>query len=187
MRYTLLALLALAALPAQAATTDGSFAVDGVGRASCADFTNAVEARDDMLVNGFGSWTSGFLSATNALRAGTFDVTPWQSEGLVMSQMQSYCTQNPDVAYVIAVGRLVQALLPNQLTEQAEERPLGDQGTRLYEPVIEGIRTALAESGYTVEDGDAGLTAALETFQSDNDLEPTGEPDQRTLAELFLR
>ena len=186
-----LAAVAFTALPlaAHAAADDGSFAVDGVGRAACSDFNAAVEARDERLVNAFGSWTSGFLSAANALSPQTFDLTPWQSEGLIMSQMQNYCAQNAEVPYVDAIARLIQALSPTKLAESAELTTLGsgDGAVQVYEPVVQGIRDALTEQGFEVAEGDMGLAEALTDFQSANDLEETGTPDQRTLAALFLR
>ena len=185
---TALALL-LPAFQAQAAAENGAFAVDGVGRATCADFNTAVEDRDVQLINAFGSWTSGFLSATNALAPQTFDLTPWQSEGLIMSQMQNFCAQNAEVAYVDGVGRLVQALDPTKLTAEAEQTTFdaGEDELQIYAPVLDGIRSALAAQGYSVGEGDAGLSEALTAFQSANDLDETGSPDQRTLAALFLR
>ena len=185
---TALALL-LAPHAALAAADNGTFAVDGVGRATCADFNAAVEDRDERLINAFGSWTSGFLSASNALMPQTFDLTPWQSEGLIMTQMQNFCAQNADVAYVDGVGRLINALSGTKLPEEAEQSTFtaGETEVQIYAPVLDGIRSALVEQGYDVGDGDAGLSEALTAFQSANDLDETGAPDQRTLAALFLR
>ena len=176
-------------LPALASDADGQFAVDGIGRAACSDLIAAVETEDLPALNAFGSWTSGFLSATNALSDQTFDVTPWQTEALILTQLRNFCAQNPDTLFVRAVGRLVQSLAPARLVASSKMQTVGegDEAIALYQTVVQGVRDALTEAGFPPAEGDAGLAQALTDYQADRGIEQTGLPDQRTLTTLFLR
>ncbi|RYH02990.1 hypothetical protein EU805_04425 [Salipiger sp. IMCC34102] len=188
-RAAALAALIALPLPALAADADGDFGVDGIGRASCEELTTAIAADETDKINAFGSWTSGFISATNALSEQTFDVTPWQSEALTLNLLNTFCGQNPETLFVNAVGRLIQTFAPARLTESSQVQVLGEgeDSVRIYVTVLDGVRRALTEAGYEVAEGPDGLTQALTAFQTDEGIETTGLPDQQTLLELFLR
>ncbi|MBS1301619.1 hypothetical protein [Loktanella sp. SALINAS62] len=175
--------------PAFAADANGEFAVDGIGRTTCAALTEAADTQDARTVTAFGSWASGFLTATAALSPNTYDMTPWQSEGLILSQMESFCRDNPDMPFVNALGRLAQLLARTKLTEASDLVVLTADGesTQSYRAVLDGMRDTLTDLDYDVAEGEDGLMAAISAFQADNDLETTGLPDQRTLLALFNR
>ncbi|MCB5198292.1 peptidoglycan-binding protein [Loktanella sp. TSTF-M6] len=180
---------ALAPLTAMAADSENRFAVDGIGVGRCSVLVAANDAGDTALVAGFGSWASGYLTATNALAPGTFDMTPWQSESLILAQVGTYCRQNPDVPFFEALRRLIRQLDAVKLTEASEPLTLtaDEESIQVYTAVAQGVRDALTALDYDVADGDAGLTDAIAAFQTDNALDPTGLPDQRTLLRLFNR
>jgi hypothetical protein len=193
MRPTLasLALCGLAAMPLAAADDTGSFAVDGVGARLCKDFTAAVAADDKSLAIAFVGWTDGFHSATNALSPETFDLTTWQTADVMIAKMRSFCTANPDEAYVNGLGQLVQVLRPDRIAAKEDIASAEWDGRTviLYQSGLQKVRDRVTDLGHdlpTPAGGfDASFATALIEVQKAAGLAETGLPDQETLIHLF--
>lgn len=186
-----LAALSLAPQSGEARDENGQFAVDGVGNRSCAQFLEALEAPEPRtLAIAFAGWADGFISATNALSPNTFDLTPWQSVEVIIAQMKTYCTANPDEIFVNGFGKLVASLNPARLTEQSEIVQVTWQGKAVfvYRSVLEWVRARLLEEGFSPSP-DAGIyggsfVTAIVEYQKANNLPVTGLPDMPTMIAL---
>ena len=190
----LLAGLALCALagPALAAAPDGSFAVDGPGSRSCAEFAEALDPGNETAAIAFAAWTEGFATGVNVFREDTFDITPWQTTPLLMAKLRAFCEHNPDMAYVNALGRLIAALMEGRLTESSELVQTRNEGNAIVLPaaILARVRTAVEEAtGETLETPvggfDQNFAQTIESFQRAEGLAQTGLPDQPTLNALF--
>ena len=187
------ATLALAAAPAPlaAASQDGSFSVDGVGARPCGDFAKAVQDNNQPLVIAYTGWTEGFVSAFNAFRDDTFDLTPWQTAPVIMQKMLKFCTANPDTQYLDGLAKLSAVLNSQRMTEKSEivQTQYDGQSAPLPAEVLSRVREVLAQTGAEVgtPEGEFGpeFADALLDYQKANSLPETGVPDQITLNAMF--
>jgi len=177
---------------AGAAANDGSFSVDGPGRQSCAFFVDALETGDPQASIAFGAWTEGFLTGVNLFQEDTYDITPWQTPEVIMAKMRVFCENNPDVAYVNALGRLVTTLLPNRQVAPSEVVQTRADGRAVALPLwvleqVRGVLEAMPAGPLSTEKGmfDPEFAQRLRAYQLENDLPPTGLPDQSTLNRMF--
>ena len=187
-----LAILSLMACcsPVAAVDEDREFAIKGLGLANCERFVEARNAQSREYFR-FGGWINGYLSATNRYEGQTFDVAPWQSTGLLAGWLARFCENNPDVPFVRAMAMMVNALGKERLTTRSErvEARVGDATVHVYESVLRRVQERLSEEGHyegaATGNFDNQTQDALERFQRDAGLEPTGLPDQATLAKLL--
>ena len=187
-----LAILGLSAwsslLPA--ADENGQFAIKGMGLATCGRFLEARAAQSPEYFQ-FGGWINGYLSATNRYEQQTFDVAPWQSTGLLAAWLERFCENDPDVPFVRAVTMMVNALGKTRLTTQSNriEVRVEDKTVYLYESTLRRVQERLVERGHyegtPTGQFDPPTEAALRAFQRATGLQPTGLPDQATLAKLL--
>ena len=139
----------------------------------------------------FGGWINGYLSATNRYEQQTFDVAPWQSTGLLAAWLERFCENDPDVPFVRAVTMMVNALGKTRLTTQSDriEVRVDDKTVYLYESTLRRVQERLVERGHyegaPTGQFDPPTEAALQAFQREAGLQPTGLPDQATLAKLL--
>jgi hypothetical protein len=114
-------------------------------------------------------------------------LTPWQSPALLLGLLEQYCAAHPDDIVERGAQELVGYLRPSALEEEAELVSIrnGQSVVLVYRPVLSRIRAALDAAGFTPGAGVTGLTTALESYQTSENLERTGLPDQRTLARLL--
>lgn len=183
-----------ASLPTHAADQVGNYATRGAGNASCSEFVDARNERGERYAN-FGGWIDGFLSAVNFFEEETFDIAPWQSTNLLSLALSRYCTTNPDVEFHVAVSRLVVLLGQQRLRTKSELRlHTAEKGGKkqqivVYEAVIRRVQVRLKALGLLdtelTEDLTKPVKDALRTFQTRNNLEQTGLPDQPTLLLLL--
>ncbi len=186
---TILSLLAWCS-PTPATDDNGQFAIKGMGLVTCERFVEARDAQSREYFQ-FGGWINGYLTATNRYEQQTFDVVPWQSTGLLAGWLARFCERNPDVPFVQAVAMMVNTLGKERLTTRSErvEAQIGETRVYIYESTLRLVQERLSERGHyegaATGNFDTQTRAALERFQREAGLKPTGLPDQPTLAKLF--
>ncbi len=182
-----LAILIAGALPVQAQdVTAQPYMVEGPGRQVCSDFSTQDPTGDGRRLAA--AWLTGYLTAHQRLIPDVFDLSAWQSPALLLSLLDQYCAANPDQIVELGAQELVGYLLPRALTEPAEAIAVENedgQGVLIYLPVMAHIREALAAQGHASGSDVSEIVAALRAYQASNGLEPTGLPDQPTLARLL--
>lgn len=192
MRCFAIAALAALMLPvtAIAADSEGRFAVEGVGRATCVDYLKAAAEKNPVYYT-IGGWIEGYLTAVNAQTPETYDVTPWQQTDLFAALLESHCQANPEINIIVIIRGMVDSLMSDRLREPSPLKPV-DMGARevyLYDVVLLRIQQALKDKGHYQGgiDGDygPGTKTAMTAFQQAEGLEATGLPDQITLFQLL--
>ncbi len=171
-----------------AAAQQGS--VESLGGSSCAELVDARDNNPDAFA-GFTAWIGGFLSAANALRPDTYDLTPWQPIEVAAAQLARACEQQPDARVAVAMVEYIRFLHPNRLREPSEVIQVrnGQQAVFVYKAVLSDIRSRLTAGGAMITDpagtyGDSFGNAVL-AFQSSQGLKQTGLPDLATLFALL--
>ena len=172
--------------PVQGADKNGQFAIKGIGRQTCRQFTDARVAGSEVYAQ-FRGWLEGFLTAVNRYEPETYDAAPWGTTELLALIIDNHCQKNPDDRFVIAVQKLTIKLKEDRLTESS---PLlvvtvGGRTARVYEDLLQRIQVQLAELGLydgTV-DGQFGpkTEEAIAMFQVSEGLKGTGLPDPLTV------
>ncbi len=188
-----LGLLPLAPLPSSAEDAGGRFAVDGVGRVTCArmlELRSGEGAEARLGRASLAAWVDGFLSAANLLTPDTYDLTPWQTTEVVEAMIASHCAANPDDAIALAAGRLTRALAGQRAAEAQETVSLRANGraVNLYRGTLEAVREAVAARGLptgAVGGYDEAFAASVAAVQEEAGLPPTGLPDVPTLVTLL--
>lgn len=187
----LLLYIVLAGLPpvsAYAAEDDGRFAVHGVGRAACADFTR-VRAAGSAEYRQFGGWISGYITALNQMAPKTFDLVAFETLDTLSQYISNYCQKNPKSTFIEAARAVTLVMGPTKIEkfEGFIEFP-GQPPIRLYKQVAAAAVARLRQLGHAgdIDPHDVeAMSAALQAFQADNGLEQTGRPDQVTLSRLI--
>ncbi|MBM3582900.1 MAG: peptidoglycan-binding protein [Alphaproteobacteria bacterium] len=195
MRRFALAGLVAAALaglggPALAADQAGSFAVDGIGTWSCSKYIEE-RAKESNYYFMFGGWVDGYLTAINAYSPDSYDLTPWETTGLLMALIERNCKERPDEQFVGMVVAMAKKLKETRLAAPSPviEASANGQSVKLYQDTMMKVQQALVDAGFysgTV-DGQFGpmSQSAIEAFQSARQLQVTGLPDQLTLVALL--
>lgn len=174
----------------RAADENNQFAIKGIGLSSCENFVEARKTQSPQYFQ-FGGWMNGYLSAVNRYEQNTFDVVSWQSTGLLAGWLAAFCQSNPDVPFVRAVAMMVNTLGKERLTTRSEqvEAEAGNVTVYIYESVLSQVQERLSKSGHfqgpVTGKFDNQTRQALEGFQRETGLDPTGVPDQATLAQLL--
>jgi murein L,D-transpeptidase YcbB/YkuD len=174
----------------QAADENGQFAIKGMGLLPCQDYVQARKEQTPQYFQ-FGGWMEGYLSATNRYEKDTFDLTPWQTSGVLASWLESFCERNPEVQFVRAVATLVNVLGKDRLTTRSELVEFeANGGTHsVYASTLRRAQQELVKRGLSKDTMSGKLdeetVAALRRFQAESGLEATGLPDPATLARLL--
>lgn len=182
--------LAVVSPAALAADAQGRFAGHGPGIAQCSQLIDAlqVEGPDRPL---FVGWVSGFLTAANAYKPDTYDVSPWQPMEFVANVVADQCSRNPNAAVTEVMLAVTEQLAMDRLQQSSQVLTLEHGGNRvaIYREVLRRAQTRLSELGYYggSVDGAYGpqTRGALESFQQNRGLQATGLPDDGTLLALF--
>ncbi|TDL89070.1 hypothetical protein [Meridianimarinicoccus aquatilis] len=177
--------LLLSMLAQSASAQEMPYVVEGPGRASCAAFTEwEPEGLQRQLS---AAWLTGYLTAHNRFMPDIFDLTAWQSPGLLLGLLEQYCAAHPEEIVERGAQELIAYLLPRALTDEADLVTLQNDGSVVfvYRPVLAQVRAALAAAGYAPGSGETGLSDALAAYQMAEQLEQTGLPDQPTLSRLL--
>ena len=179
------------AAAAEAADAQSRFQAYGLGRVPCKRFVEVCESKKEECKL-TGTWMEGYFSAFNALSRDTFDILPWQQPELIAQFTFNVCKQNPDAPVLEVVNELIRKLLVPTRVQTAADRVKigdGDQAVMLYRDTVRDIQQQLDKSGHLDGKADGafgpGTKAAIEAFQKQAGLKPTGIPDQRTLIALF--
>ena len=187
-----LALAAALWLPvglASAATSDGQFAIKGVGLMTCQQY---LERREEpAIAYSLAGWADGFVTALNQLTPDTFDHTPWQSADLITRILTAHCETHADDRLAGVAASIIRQFAEDRLTEASVLVAVSGEtrGLLVYQAVLDRVRDSLAARGLlSSPDGDgfdAAMRDALRSFQRDNGLPDTGIPDTTTLWLLF--
>jgi hypothetical protein len=194
MRVLLLtsALVAAATAPAQvgAADSSGHFALRGVGLATCDQFLQAAEERQENVLLA-GGWLEGYMTAINQLIPETFDIAPWQNTDTILALVKHNCERNREQRFFAVVTAMVEFLAEDRLKEQSD-RVMAEadaQRVTLYAEVMSNVQQALIDKGLLEGNADGQFGAktktALQEFQKKENIQVTGLPDQVTLWRLM--
>lgn len=186
------ALVAAAAAPAPVGAADGSgrFALRGVGLATCEQFLQAAEERQENILLA-GGWLEGYMTAINQLMPETFDIAPWQNTDTVLALVKHNCERNREQRFFAVVTAMIEFLAENRLKEQSDRVIAEADGQRvaLYSEIMKDVQQNLIDKGHLQGNADgqfgAKTKAALEEFQKKENLQVTGLPDQVTLWRLI--
>lgn len=179
----------------EAADEDGDFAIRGAGRIQCSELIDGLEKKDQRLTI-FATWLEGYITASNQLSNRTFDSTPWQTTELLLALAGRSCAAKPDSKFMDVVGRLIAEMRPLRVREKSTLVQIRDSESVQvhYKVVVERVRSRLVELGYKFKTttvigkkAQEELKTHLLAFQESNGLPPSGELDQHTLLNLFVR
>jgi hypothetical protein len=191
MRILAAVAVALAATPARAADDEGAFAMKGAGVETCSAYLAARE-RSPGAHAMFLGWLDGYLTAVNELTPGVFDAAFWRERGLLAALLEVNCRGEPEQRFGVVVRAMVKELTRSPLEEKSDliEARIGERGVPLYRATLKKVEEALAARGINPGevDGrwdDAARQGVLEFQRSQDELTPTGLPDQATLTKLL--
>ncbi|MEM7078976.1 MAG: peptidoglycan-binding domain-containing protein [Pseudomonadota bacterium] len=177
--------------PVQAADKAGQYSVRGAGLLSCETYLQE-RAADSPAHKMIGGWIDGYLSATNAHRDDTYDITSFQSTELIGRILQRHCAEHPHHRLFSVLKSMVAQLHEQRVVDASPQQMIvvDDRRTQLYNDTILRMQMVLAERGlikYAQISGrfDEQTSAALARFQEERNFQPTGFPDQATLWMLF--
>jgi hypothetical protein len=184
-------LLCASSLGATAADKDGAFAAKGVGRDSCKVLNEVYEKKSDEIFL-VASWLDGYVTSVNTFSNNLYDLTPWQSTDLLLYVLVEFCEDNPEVVLAEAAQWLVQFVSAQALQEKSPlvETKVDETTVRIHRTVLRRVQEGLIKSGHLAGGADGAYgpktRAALEAFQTANNLPTTGLPDQPTLFKMFI-
>jgi len=186
------ALLFIAAA-SSANSSDGSFAIKGIGARKCSDFVTQVKAKNEIQISGYVSWVAGYYTAINEVSPATFDSLGWQNMNTVSLILMKFCERNPQARFATAVARLRGALQSQRLTAQSPMVRIaaGKKSFYIYQESLRLAQHELKQAGYNPGQidgvfGDA-TAKALKKYQAIHKLPTTGLPDQATLYRLMSK
>lgn len=173
------------------ADKSGQYSVRGAGLLSCETYLQEREA-DSAAHQMIGGWIDGYVSATNAHRDDTYDITSFQSTEMIGKILERHCVSNPQHRLFSVLKSMVEQLHEQRVAKASPQQMIivDDKRTQLYNDTVLRMQTALAEHGlikYAQISGrfDEPTSQALAQFQEERDFQPTGFPDQATLWVLF--
>lgn len=181
---------ATASAQVRAADSSGNFALRGVGLATCAQFLQASEERQENVLLA-GGWLEGYMTAINQLLPETFDIAPWQNTDTILALVKHNCERNRDQRFFAVVTAMVEFLAENRLKEQSDRVMAEAHGQRvaIYTKVLRDVQQELIDKGLLEGNADgqfgAKTQAALEEYQKRENIQVTGLPDQVTLWRLM--
>jgi hypothetical protein len=186
------ALLATAIAPGslRAADSSGHFALRGVALATCEQFLQALEERQENVLLA-GGWLEGYMTAVNQLMPKTFDIAPWQNTDTVLALVKHNCERNREQRFFAVVTAMIEFLAQNRLQEQSDRVLAEADGQRvmIYGQVMRDVQQRLINKGLLQGNADgqfgAKTKAALQEFQKQENIQVTGLPDQVTLWRLL--
>lgn len=180
--------------PAGAATSDGSFAVRGIGAQTCSAVSGALQgdAAPATRAN-LAAWLAGWLSHANRTSEGNFDVSPIQDIGGLVQVVMALCRQNPDAIMETVVSSVTDALRDPAGAPASDivTIEVDGQGTQMRAAALKRAQERLVALGLLEEkmaDGAFGPASrqAFAAFQAKQGIKETGVPDPVTLF-LLLR
>ena len=170
--------------------TGGQFAVEGIGARNCEGFVTA-KAEASKAYWMYLGWFDGYLTGLNQYAPETYDITPWQSQNLLVALIENFCAKNPAASFFAVANRMAVELRDDRLRESSAPiaATVGDRTVQVYRETLRRLQGQLKNAGFyegTV-DGLYGPNTqrALKAYQKSSDLPVTGLPDQATLFKLL--
>jgi Putative peptidoglycan binding domain len=185
-----LAAIALAPGHPRAADSSGHFALRGVALATCEQFLQASEERQENILLA-GGWLEGYMTAVNQLMPKTFDIAPWQNTDTILALVKHNCERNRDQRFFAVVTAMIEFLAENRLQEQSDRVLAEADGQRvtIYAEIMRNVQQLLIDEGLLQGNADGQFgsqtKAALQEFQKKENIQVTGLPDQVTLWRLL--
>lgn len=102
------ALLVVGAPPTMAADAQSTYKLRGLGALSCARYLEDRRG-DPKGSEAYAHWFTGYLTAYNYLQAQTFDIAPSHDAQALLTYLDLYCAENPNVLIGVAAQRFVSA------------------------------------------------------------------------------
>jgi hypothetical protein len=184
------ALIALAPGHPRAADSSGHFALRGVALATCEQFLQALQERQENVLLA-GGWLEGYMTAVNQLMPKTFDIAPWQNTDTILALVKHNCERNREQRFFAVVTAMIEFLAQNRLQEQSDRVLAEADGQRvmIYGQIMRDVQQRLIDKGLLQGNADgqfgAKTKAALQEFQKKENIQVTGLPDQVTLWRLL--
>jgi hypothetical protein len=180
---------------ATAAIKDGSFSVRGIGSQQCKAVVDAISNKQGgpAAANLLGSWIAGYLSHSNRMAAGVFELMPISDTMVVAQMVVNVCRGNPDIMVEPAVAIAIKSL--NGAAQNADtpiiEIKNDKFSTQIRKSVVVRVQEELAKQKFLPAgsaDGDYGPATrdALVAFQKSKKMTETGIPDPATIIDLFF-
>jgi hypothetical protein len=180
---------------AAAATKDGSFSVRGIGSQQCKSVVQAVSDKKSgpITASVLGSWIAGYLSHSNRMAAGVFELMPISDTMVVAQMVVNVCKGNPDIMVEPAVAIAIKSL--NGAAQNADSSIVDIKNdkyeTQVRKAVVVRVQEELAKQKLLPAgsaDGNYGPNTrdALVAFQKSKKMTETGIPDPATIIDLFF-
>lgn len=201
---SVLVISAFAVAGVRAATSNGRFAIEGAGLATCAAFTEARKARLEARVGDeskaqagldsyarFIGWVEGYLTGVNRYLGDTFDIAPWQSAELYGVIIGDHCEKNPNDRLFEVAQKMVITLTDARLTKPSDMVTVAAKGKgySIYTEIVRRAQDELKKQGLYRGDingqYDEATTQSMAFYQAAVGLQDTGLPDPLTLWLLF--
>jgi hypothetical protein len=177
---------------AQAADTQGAFALRGIGSQSCAAYGKAVKETPNITVPLAASWLTGYMTAFNRFEPNTYDVVSIMDIAPLLQIITGVCEKNPNLP-MENVARDVLKRLDG--TRAATETPLveaksGGKSVQVRKATLAAMQAKLSAQGMFKGSADGtfgpATEAALKQYQTAQKLPVTGIPDAPTMIRLLV-
>jgi hypothetical protein len=196
-KYTLSALSLIAATAAHGSDAEGKFAVRGIGGQPCSVWTSIAESTDEAArrdgILAFQAWIAGYLTASNRLKADTYDALPFLDMINVLAITINECKATPEELAENTVARVVGAFDKAKVTAESPIVTVPDAGAdKPYrQATVKLAQQKLVDLGYLTAEPDGVLgpatSEALTLYQSENGLTSNGELSVDTMFQLLLK
>lgn len=195
-RHILSAISIFVATAALGADADGKFAVRGIGGQACSVWTSIAASTDEAArrdgILALQAWIAGYLTATNRLKAETYDAVPFLDMINVLAITMNECKAAPYELAENTLARVVGAFDKVKVTAESPIVTVPDAGAEkpYRQATIQLAQQKLVDLGHltATPDGVMGpaTTEALTLYQSANGLTPNGELSVDTIFKLLL-
>lgn len=187
--------LAGTTMQASAAAGDGEFAVYGWGTQDCKSVYASLEGEQaDQARELLAEWISGYITGRNRIEDGIYDLTPINTHYPLVSLAQSICANNTDQLFESVINAMIEAFSTLRLSENSPTISLShkEQSVNVNEAIIPALQKFLISEGHLPDgtaDGVFGpkTAEALENWQSEAGLTPSGLPEMITLFAMAQR
>lgn len=177
-----------------AASEKGAYLVRGIGSEDCASLRQKLEGSEQKLIRiRLSDWVSGWLSHSNRVSTGIYDVSPIFDGNAVSEIVVRVCGGNLDAKVETVLNSVVAAVSAGAPKNFSKSVVLqnGDLQVVVRENVLSSVQNRLSDLGFLekkMADGKFGpaTKSALLEFQTKLKLPITGLPDALTTYAIFL-
>jgi hypothetical protein len=186
--------LLLCCCVSSAHATDASqaYAIRGVGMLPCETYLQEMEKKSGTWFM-IGGWLDGYVTATNRLASDTYDALSFETTDLVAGLLASHCKGHPKDPVAGVLNALLTKFQDDRLRTRSPrvKGKAGEQEFTLYAEVLQRVQSRLSALGLYQGTPEAEFgektREAVASFQRNNNLQPTGLPDQATLWRLLRK